>query len=324
MASLSDKRAQRDREPHRGAGEGAAASRVLRSMTGFARVRRAFGEGEIVVSVKSVNHRGLDIQVHAPSAVDPFESAIRALVKSRVVRGHVEVRVALPQSASNGAAPLLNRTLLGEYLKAFRQAAEAHGLDAKPDLNAALRIPGMFGEAVEIEAPAGTEAALLAAAASALEELNAFRAREGAEIAVEMRVHNARVAEAAYAMETVRAGATAAFQNRLLERLKELLHGAQVDAQRLAQEAAFLADRSDIGEELARLRIHSTQLAALLDAGGEVGKKLDFLLQEMNRETNTVLSKTNGAAEAGLKITELALEAKAAIEKIREQSLNLE
>ena len=120
------------------------------------------------------------------------------------------------------------------------------------------------------------------------------------------------------------AGATAAFQNRLLERLKELLHGAQVDAQRLAQEAAFLADRSDIGEELARLRIHSTQLAALLDAGGEVGKKLDFLLQEMNRETNTVLSKTNGAAEAGLKITELALEAKAAIEKIREQSLNLE
>ena len=230
------------------------------------------------------------------------------------MRGHVEVRVALPQSESNSAAPLLNRTLLGEYLKAFRQAAEAHGLDAKPDLNAALRIPGMFGEAVEIEAPAGTEAALLAAAASALEELNAFRAREGAEIAAEMRVHNARVAEAAYAMETVRAGATAAFQKRLLERLKELLHGAQVDAQRLAQEAAFLADRSDIGEELARLRIH----------GGEVGKKLDFLLQEMNRETNTVLSKTNGAAEAGLKITELALEAKAAIEKIREQSLNLE
>jgi uncharacterized protein (TIGR00255 family) len=103
-----------------------------------------------------------------------------------------------------------------------------------------------------------------------------------------------------------------------------LLKGAQLDPQRLAQEAAVLADRSDIGEELARLKIHSAQLAGLLDAGGEAGKKLDFLLQEMNRETNTILSKTSGAGDPGLKITELALGAKAAIEKIREQSLNLE
>ena len=111
---------------------------------------------------------------------------------------------------------------------------------------------------------------------------------------------------------------------RLTERLQELLKGAQVDPQRLAQEAAILADRSDICEELARLKIHSGQLTALLDGGGEIGKKLDFLLQEMNRETNTILSKTNGAGESGLKITELALATKAAIEKIREQSLNLE
>ena len=155
-------------------------------------------------------------------------------------------------------------------------------------------------------------------------ELNAFRAREGAEIGAEMRTHNARVAAVAEEMERIRVGAAGAFQARLSERLKELLKGAQIDPQRLAQEAAILADRSDIGEELARLKIHSAQLAALLEAGGEVGKKLDFLLQEMNRETNTILSKTNGAGEAGLKITELALEAKAAIEKIREQSLNLE
>ncbi len=139
-----------------------------------------------------------------------------------------------------------------------------------------------------------------------------------------MRIHNARVAAVAEQMERIREGALGAFQSRLSERLKELLKGAQIDPQRLAQEAAILADRSDIGEELARLKIHSAQLAALLDAGGEVGKKLDFLLQEMNRETNTILSKTNGAGEAGLKITELALEAKAAIEKVREQSLNLE
>jgi uncharacterized protein (TIGR00255 family) len=125
-------------------------------------------------------------------------------------------------------------------------------------------------------------------------------------------------------MQSLRANAQQIFQNRLADRLKDLLKGVQVDPQRLAQEAALLADRSDIGEELARLRIHSGQLAVLLDAGGETGKKVDFLLQEMNRETNTILSKTSGAGEIGLKITELALAAKAAIEKIREQSLNLE
>jgi uncharacterized protein (TIGR00255 family) len=296
----------------------------LRSMTGFARVRRPLGDGELTVSLKSLNHRGLDIHIHAPSAVDPFESAIRAAVKSRMLRGHVEVRVSLPQSSSNGNAPALNHALLDAYLKSFRAAADQHRLDSTPDLNAALRLPGMFADVAEAEPPPETETALREALEQAIEELNAFRAREGAETAQEMSANNTRVASAAEQMETIRAGATPAFHNRLSERLKELLKGAQIDPQRLAQEAAILADRSDIGEELSRLKIHSAQLAGLLDQGGEVGKKLDFLLQEMNRETNTVLSKTSGAGEAGLKITELALECKAAIEKIREQSLNLE
>jgi len=293
-------------------------------MTGFARVRRPLGDGELVVSVKSLNHRGLDIHVHAPSAADPFENGIRALVKSKLVRGHVEVRVGLPHAAGEGGAPALNHAFLEAYLETFRQAAALHGLRSEPDLNAALRVPGMFAEPVESGVPEGTEAVLLDALGEALGELNAFRGREGAEIAAEMRGHNCRIGEMAEEMERTREGAAAAFQNRLTERLKEMLKGAQVDPQRLAQEAAILADRSDIGEELARLKIHSAQLQALLDAGGEVGKKLDFLLQEMNRETNTILSKTSGAGEAGLKITELALAAKAGIEKIREQSLNLE
>jgi uncharacterized protein (TIGR00255 family) len=199
-----------------------------------------------------------------------------------------------------------------------------HKLDAQPDLNAALRIPGMFTEAAGSEVPPGTETALLAALDQALTELNEFRAREGAEIRAELHMHNARIGECAAEIETIRAGAVEIFQNRLAERLKDLLKGVQIDPQRLAQEAAILTDRSDIGEELARLKIHSGQLAALLDGGGEIGKKLDFLLQEMNRETNTILSKTSGAGEPGLRITELALAAKAAIEKIREQSLNLE
>ena len=301
------------------------ANHPLRSMTGFARIRRPLGDGELVVSVKTLNHRALDVHVHAPSAADPFENGVRGLVKSRLARGHVEVRIALPAGALNTGSAALNRTLLEHYLGAFHQAAKEHSLNTQPDLSAALRIPGMFGEVSESqELPDGTEAALLDALGAALDDLNQFREREGAGIAQEMFGHNSRVTALAGEMETIRSAAQEVFQNRLAERLKDLLKGVQFDPQRLAQEAALLADRSDIGEELARLKIHSGQLTVLLDAGGEAGKKVDFLLQEMNRETNTILSKTSGAGEIGLKITELALAAKAAIEKIREQSLNLE
>jgi uncharacterized protein (TIGR00255 family) len=296
----------------------------LRSMTGFARVRRPLGDGELVVIVKSVNHRGLDLQIHAPSVLDPHESAVRALVKTRVARGHVEVRIALPQAESNGPGFAVNRGLVDGYIRAFREIAAEQGWNTDPDLNTAFRLPGALEESQENEPPAGAEAVLIEALAEALDQLNAFRAREGAQIAQEMHRHNAEVRGAAEQMQRLREGAAAAFEKRLADRLADLLRGAPVDPQRLAQEAAILADRSDIGEELARLLIHSGQLAALLDAGGEAGKKLDFLLQEMNRETNTILSKTSGAGEAGLRITELGLAAKSAIEKIREQSLNLE
>jgi uncharacterized protein (TIGR00255 family) len=125
-------------------------------------------------------------------------------------------------------------------------------------------------------------------------------------------------------MEEIRAGAVAAFQKRLREKLADLLRGAGIEPQRLAQEAAILADRSDIAEELMRLRTHAAQLETMLKGEGEIGKRLDFLLQEMNRESNTVLSKTGGLGDLGLTITELALSAKSEIDKIREQSLNLE
>jgi uncharacterized protein (TIGR00255 family) len=298
----------------------------LRSMTGFARSRKPLETGEIVVSVKSLNHRGLDVQVHAPSAADEFENAIRAMVKGRLTRGHVEVRISLPSNGANGSPALaLNRDLLLQYLKAFREAAEAHGIHAEPDLNAAFRHAGMLAESPpEAASASAIEKEVLDALSEALDGLNDFRAREGAEIASEMRIHNTQVSALAAEMEQVRSTAREAFHTRLSDKLRDLLKGVQIDPQRLAQEAAILADRSDIGEELARLKIHSGQLTGMLDSGGEIGKKLDFLLQEMNRETNTILSKTSGAGDAGMKITELALNAKAAIEKVREQSLNLE
>ena len=155
--------------------------------------------------------------------------------------------------------------------------------------------------------------------------MNQFREREGRELVEVMLARNSSIAVAAERIAEIRSGAVNAFHARLRERLADLLGGANLDPQRLAQEAAMLADRSDIGEEISRLQIHSRQVEELLSGNAaEVGKKLDFLLQEMNRETNTMLSKTAGIGEIGLGITEHALAAKADIEKIREQSLNLE
>jgi uncharacterized protein (TIGR00255 family) len=292
-------------------------------MTGFARVRRPFADGEMVVSVKSVNHRGLDVQVYAPSVADPFEVAVRNAVKTKVSRGHVEVRISLPKAVA--ASATVNRPLLAAYIDDFKKLAREHRLECEPDLNEAMRLPGMFEEPLsDGDAPTGADTTLLEVLSEALDRLNEFRAREGSLIAQELLTHNKQVQVAAAEMEQIRESALPAFQARLNKRLKDLLNGTPVEPQRLAQEAAILAERSDIGEEIARLKIHAGQLDALVEAGGEVGKKLDFLLQEMNRETNTILSKSGGAGEGGLKITDLALATKASIEKIREQSLNIE
>jgi uncharacterized protein (TIGR00255 family) len=166
--------------------------------------------------------------------------------------------------------------------------------------------------------------ALLDAAGEAVMALNAARAREGAATAQEVTERCHAIRDLVERMTAIRAGAVPAFQNRLRERLADLLGGAGVDSQRLAQEAAILADRSDISEELLRLSTHTAQLEQMLAGGGEVGKRMDFLLQEMNREANTVLSKTGGLGDLGLTLTDLALAAKSEIDKIREQALNLE
>ena len=298
-------------------------SAPIRSMTGFARVLRSTPHGEISVSLKSVNHKGLDPHFHLEADLEAFEGAMRAMLKKAVLRGHVDVRCSVVRSGDSAAGGL-NTPLLHACLAAFRKAAREEGLDTQPDLNQLMRLPGMFGAGVEPAADPGVERPLLAVFEEALEVLNVFRAREGAELAALIRDHNRTIAAGAGEMADIRSRAVPAFQNRLAERLNELLANSALDPQRIAQEAALLADRSDIGEEISRLQIHSRQLDEILDAGGEVGKKLDFLLQEMNRETNTVLSKTNGIGELGLRITDLALAAKAGIEKIREQALNLE
>jgi uncharacterized protein (TIGR00255 family) len=303
-------------------------SAPIRSMTGFARVQHTTPDGEISVSLKSVNHKGLDQHFHLEADLEAFEGALRSALKKAILRGHVDIRCSVVRSGdavAGGLAGGFNAPLLRACLAAFRKTAREEGLDnAQPDLNQLMRLPGMFGADVEPVPDPILERPLLAVFEEALEVLNQFRSREGSELAALIRDHNRAIASGASEMAEIRSRAIPAFQKRLAEKIAELLGSSSLDPQRIAQEAALLADRSDIGEEISRLQIHSHQLDEILDAGGEVGKKLDFLLQEMNRETNTVLSKTNGIGELGLRITDLALAAKAGIEKIREQALNLE
>jgi len=295
----------------------------VRSMTGFARVRKIIGQGEIVVSLKSVNHRGLDLHFHLPPELDPIENEIRATVKNACARGHVQMQV--DWTRSGGGVAGLNKPLLAAWLAAFREAMELYPLpDQQPDLNAALRIPGMLGKSEDQELGEEFAKALMEGVQEALAMWNEFREREGAAMVAEMRPRCQAITALAASIEEIRARAVPAFQKRLRDKLADLLSGNSIDPQRLAQEAAILADRSDVAEELVRLKTHAAQLNAILDGASEVGKRLDFLLQEMNRESNTILSKTGGLGDLGLTITELALAAKSEIDKIREQSLNLE
>jgi uncharacterized protein (TIGR00255 family) len=292
-------------------------------MTGFARVRKSVPQGEIVLSIKSVNHRALDLHFRMPAELEASETALRAAVKGRVARGHLQIQLLFNRTAPEAGAHL-NRPLLEAYLGAFRHAAEEFKLEGTPDLNTALSLPGMFRAEPETDLEDALEPALVEAMEEALDALNAFREREGRAVAAEVLDRCRKVRELAERMEEIRSHATQAFQKRLQERLKELLRGVGLEPQRIAQEAAVLADRSDVSEELMRLKTHAGQVEKLLSHAGEVGKRLDFLLQEMNREANTVLSKTGGLGDLGLTMTDLALAAKSEIDKMREHSLNLE
>jgi uncharacterized protein (TIGR00255 family) len=292
-------------------------------MTGFARVTRETEEGKLSLSIRAVNHRSLDLHFHLPAALEPFESVMRKAFPAKVTRGHIDVRGTF--MATGGEAVVqFNRPMLAAYVAAFRQATREFGLMGSPDLNAALRIPGMLADETLMELGSEFEAKLLASLDEALTILREEREREGEATATALREHSARIRVAVEEIERLRGIIVPTLQAKLQERLSELLGGANVEPSRLAQEAAFLADRSEIAEEVTRLKIHHTRLLALLGNGGEVGKKLDFLLQEMNREITTILSKSNAAGETGRRITELALQVKSEIEKIREQSLNLE
>jgi len=294
---------------------------TLRSMTGFAQVRgQVNAHLAFSLSLKSVNHRFLDLHFRLPSDTDSLEMRLRRILKEKLARGHVEVILSLDRSGTNGVA--LNRQLMASYIQAFRAAADEFGVDGEPDLNVVLRMPGAMEAGAE-KAGDEMETAVMARAEEALSKLNEMREEEGRSINTELRARLANLQKAAAAVDAHRNTILRSYSERLQSRMQELL-GAQIDKERILQEVAVLVDRSDIQEELVRLNAHVLHFLGLLDQGGEVGKKLDFLLQEMNREANTLLSKTSGLAGEALKITEMGLLMKSEIEKSREQVQNLE
>jgi len=290
-------------------------------MTAFAQARGQAGDhAGFTLSLKSVNHRFLDLHFRLPSELDALEVRLRRLLKEKLARGHVEVTLSLDRSGT--AAFQVNRELVGGYVRAFRSAAQEFGVSAEPDLNAILRMPGAFSSP-PLAADGGMESAVVATLEKAVEQLNQMRAEEGRGIERELRDRIERLAKANSEMGKLRAAVSRAYLEKVDSRMKELI-GSHADQDRILQEAALLAERSDIQEEIVRLENHVQHFLGLLDAGGEAGKKLDFLLQEMNREANTLLSKTSGVAGEGLRITELGLAMKAEIEKLREQVQNVE
>ena len=237
-----------------------------------------------------------------------------------MARGHVEVILNLDRSGPNGVA--LNRQLIAGYVQAFRTAADEFGVEGEPDLNVVLRMPGAMDSGAERSADE-LQAAVMERVEEAITRLNEMREQEGRSISTELRSRMANLEKAASGVEAHRDTILRSYSERLQSRMTELL-GAQVERERILQEVAVLVDRSDIQEELVRLNAHVKHFVGLLDEGGEVGKKMDFLLQEMNREANTLLSKTSGLAGDALKITEMGLLMKSEIEKSREQVQNLE
>jgi len=293
-------------------------------MTGFASIRRQVKTGELTINLRSVNHRGLDLHFHQIGEFAIFENAMRTLLKERIRRGHVELRLFLtPLRQSDGAS--YNKVALEAYLSAFRQVSRDFQLKGEPDLNVLFTLPGVF-EATS--GPDGIDESLapelLDALSACVGELMSHREREGQALCLELQREMDLMDRAIVGIRDLRDSVVPYLQARYRERIAELLSSAAIPETRIAEEAALLADKSDIDEELTRLSVHTAELRRMLNDGGEIGKRLDFLLQEMNREANTTLSKSSSAGEAGLQITNLALGLKANIERIREQALNIE
>lgn len=298
---------------------------MLRSMTGYAQAQAEEGFWGLRVTVKALNHRFLDLRLRLPEELAAAEPQLRARVREQVRRGHLEVQFQV-ESLERRALEV-NEEFLRGYLELYRRLQQEHQLTGEPDLTAMLRLPGVLRIDPTPLAPEAAEQLAHVAERlldQALERLDEMRRAEGAALEQELSTCLERIRAGQRELSQLSEQAQPAAHRRLTQRLHELLGESPVDPTRLAEEAAYLAQRSDVREELTRLASHAEQFAGLLASDGAIGKRLDFLVQEMHRETSTLLAKAPGLEAEGLEMTRVGLEVKAQVERLREQVQNVE
>ncbi len=294
---------------------------MIRSMTGYGRAESTGASTILTVECKSVNHRHLDVSLKLPRVLASFEADARRLIQASVQRGRVDVSTTVTTAEGTVLNPLtVNVAQAREYADAARRLSEALDLSDGPSLGWVMGQPGVLTREEQVALSADEAWPLLEKAlAGALALMVERRETEGAALAQELSGLRAVLAGHVDAVARRAPAAVERRAARLAERMHAMLDGAELDEARLAAEVAVWADRTDVSEELARLRAHLTQLAALLAADEPVGRTLDFLIQEINREVNTIGSKADD-----LEISQAVIAAKATLEKMREQVQNIE
>jgi uncharacterized protein (TIGR00255 family) len=292
----------------------------MKSMTGYGRGSADGEDFAVSVDLKTVNNRFLDVHLRLSGELSSLEPIIKRQISARLSRGRVDVTVNFEKTSQT--AYELNRPLIAGYVNALREMQKEFSIGGEVDINVLARLPGALQPARDglgNEVVAGIEKAL----AQGLDELERMRAQEGETLRQEMAERIDKIVALVPTIENAASELVDAYRARLQKRIGELLSRngqlVEIDPARLAQEVAYLSDRSDVSEEMVRLRSHLTQFSEALNAPGETGKMLDFLLQELNREANTTLSKSTDLA-----IKEAALAIKAEVEKLREQVQNVE
>jgi len=294
---------------------------MVRSMTGFGRGEASGESIAVTVEVRSVNHRHLDVALRLPRSLAALELDVRRLVQSRLERGRIDIAVQLtPLAGAATQRVQVDAALAREYVARARALAMELGLDGAPNLAWLLEQPGV----VRLEDPEPIEPAapwplLAEALGRALDELVARRTAEGDRLSEALRTLHGELTTNVELVAVRAPATTARREDRLRDRLRALLAETAIDQSRIVTEAAVWADKSDVTEELARLRAHLAEFTLMLGKDGPVGRPLDFLIQELNREINTVASKADD-----LEMSQAALAAKGVLEKIREQVQNLE
>ncbi len=293
---------------------------MLKSMTGYGKGEASAPQGNFTVEIRSVNHRYGEVSVRMPRSFMALENDVKRLVSSLLKRGKIDVYVQWEEATATGAIPQLDPAVARGYHEAFSRLAEELQLTADLPLSLILSQKGVIRDSpVSTIDESELQPLLFAAVQAAVTAIDAMRTREGEALECDLLARRGQVAEWTGRINGRTPQVVAEYRQKLKLRLEQLLEGNEFDEARLAQEVALMADRSDITEELVRLASHFNQFDETLQLAEPVGRKLDFLMQEMNREVNTIGSKSNDA-----ELATLVIRIKAEMEKMREQVQNVE